>query len=88
MAYQVAKGIGSMAVVFCGVSLIASSSPDPGAFSPVMGWITEQVSFLGRWPCIPAENEMEALAFGCLRVLRGEETPHPFNRREESKSAL
>ena len=33
---------------------------------------------LGPVTVLPGENEMEALAQGCLRVLRGEEQAHTF----------
>ena len=37
------------------------------------GWLTERVAFLGPVLCFPGAFEMEALALGALRVVRGEE---------------
>jgi len=36
-------------------------------------WVAERVAFLGPLHRFPGEFEMEALAAGALRVLRGEE---------------
>ena len=35
--------------------------------------LSEKVGFLGKVILAPGEDELEALALGCLRVLRGEE---------------
>jgi butyrate kinase len=35
--------------------------------------IKERVGFIGNVIVMPGENEMEALTYGTLRVLRGEE---------------
>jgi butyrate kinase len=73
MAYQVAKEIGAMAcalsgkldgIVFTG-GLIHSDM--------FYGWLEERVGFLGPLFRFPGAFEMEALALGALRVLRGEE---------------
>ena len=37
------------------------------------GWVSERVSFLAPVVIVPGEQEMQALAEGALRVLRGEE---------------
>jgi butyrate kinase len=44
--------------------------------------IEQYVSFIAPVVVYPGENEMEALAFGGLRVLRGEETAKTFRRVE------
>ena len=41
-------------------------------------WVAERVSFLAPMKVIPGEREMQALARGGLRVLRGEETPNTY----------
>jgi butyrate kinase len=73
MAYQVAKWIGQMAVVLSGEvdAIIISGGIAHSKF--VVDRITERIGFLGRVFVIPGEGEMEALAMGALRVLRGEE---------------
>ena len=35
--------------------------------------ITKKIKFLGRVVVLPGENELEALALGALRVMRGDE---------------
>ncbi len=78
MCYQVAKNIASFAAVVHGkVDLIVLT----GALaysSMVMDEIVSRVSFLSPVDILAGENELEALAFGTLRVLRGEEEAHIF----------
>jgi butyrate kinase len=73
MAYQVSKWIGQMAAVLSGkVDGIVISGGI--AYSDyVVTRIEERVNFLGRMLVLPGEDEMEALAMGGLRILRGEE---------------
>lgn len=73
MAYQVAKEIGSMAVVLDGkVNGIAFTGSL--AYSCVlMDYIKSKVSFIAPIYEIPGENEMEALAAGALRYITGKE---------------
>ena len=42
------------------------------------GYIKEHVEFICPVEIMPGEYEMEALAAGCLRVLRGEEKLQDF----------
>jgi len=41
-------------------------------------WVTEYVSFIAPVIVFPGENEMEALALGGLRLLRGEEITREY----------
>lgn len=78
MAYQIAKGIGELATVVKGDvdGVILTGGL---AYSKILTeWIKERVEFIGEVIIIPGENEMEALTFGALRVLRGEEKYHEF----------
>jgi butyrate kinase len=79
MAYQTAKGIGELATVVKGaVDVIVLTGAI--AYSPLfIGWVTERVEFIAPVEIVPGENELEALAFGALRVLRGEETFRTFD---------
>ncbi len=43
------------------------------------GLIAPKVTFIAPVTILPGENEMEALAFGCLRVLRGEESAKEYH---------
>jgi butyrate kinase len=75
LAYQIAKGIGEMAVVLKGeidgIILTGGMAYSEKLTSMIKGYIT----FLAPVKCLPGENEMEALALGGLRLLRGEEEP-------------
>lgn len=73
MAYQVAKQIGAMAAALEGnVDSIILTGGITFDEQFVM-YLSNYVSFLGPIIVIPGEEEMGALAFGALRVLRGEE---------------
>jgi len=73
MAYQVAKGIGELATVVEGkVDFIILTGGI--AYSKMLtNWIKKRVEFIAPVEIMPGENEMESLAYGILRVLRGEE---------------
>ena len=78
MAYQTAKGIGELATVVNGnVDVIILTGAI--ANSELMTrWITDRVKFIAPVEIMPGENELESLADGILRVLRGNETAHEF----------
>ena len=44
--------------------------------------VKERVSYIAPVIVYPGENEMESLAFGALRVLRGEEIAREFTKVE------
>lgn len=75
LGYQIAKEIGAMATVLSGeVNAIVMTGGL--AHQPMlMDWIEERVTFIAPMLVFPGENELEALALGALRVLRGEEEP-------------
>ncbi len=79
MAYQVAKEIGALSTVLKGeidgIVLTGGLAYDDN----FINWIKERVSFLGRIFVYPGEDEMEALALGALRVLRGEEEAKEYS---------
>lgn len=73
MALQIAKSIGELATVVNGVvdAIIITGGI---AYSKYMTEsIKKRVQFIAPVEILPGENELEALAFGGLRVLRGEE---------------
>ena len=78
MAYQVAKGIGELATVVDGdVDFIVLTGGI--AYSKMLTeWIIKRVKFIAPIALLPGENEMESLANGTLRVLKGEETARIF----------
>ena len=73
LAYQVSKEIAAMAVAVQG-QVDAILLTGGIAYSKyITGEITKRVSFISEVKVFPGENELEALAMGALRVLRGEE---------------
>jgi len=73
MAYQVAKEIGAMAVDLKGaVDAVILTGPLASS-TLLVGWIRDRAGWIGRLLVYPGGEEMQALAMGALRVLRGEE---------------
>lgn len=73
MAYQVAKEIGAMACVLSGELDGVVLTGGLAHSDMFCGWLEARVRFLGPVFRFPGAFEMEALALGALRVLRGEE---------------
>lgn len=81
-AYQIAKGIGELSPTLKG-NIDAIIMTGGVAYSTMLtDQITEYVGFLAPVVVMPGENELESLAAGALRILRGEETAEPY--REEA----
>jgi butyrate kinase len=79
MAYQVAKGIAELATVVDG-DVDAVIITGGIAYSKMMTeWIIKRVKFIAPVEVVPGENELEALAFGALRVIKGDEKAHEYN---------
>lgn len=78
MAYQIAREIGAAATVLKGkvdgILITGGLAHD----KMLLSWIRDRVSFLAPILVFPGEAEMEALAQGTLRVLRGQEIPKPY----------
>lgn len=72
-ALQIAKGVGTM--LSCFTQLIDAVILTGGLANSKMltGMVIDYLHNLVRVVVIPGENEMEALALGALRILRGEE---------------
>lgn len=73
MCYQIAKEIGRISTVFCGIvdQIVLTGGL---AYSPeLVESVRERVEFIAPVTVMPGENELEALAFGALAVLRGDE---------------
>ncbi|KZL90904.1 butyrate kinase [Clostridium magnum] len=78
MAYQIAKGIGELATVVKG-KVDAIIITGGIAYSKMMTTlIKDRVEFISPVEIMPGENEMEALALGTLRVLKGEENAREY----------
>lgn len=78
MAYQVAKEIGADATVLKGEVDAIVLTGGLAHSELFVGWIKERVSFIAKVLVYPGEDEMRALAFGALRVLRGEENVREY----------
>lgn len=78
MAYQTAKEIGACAAVLHGVVdaiLLTGGIAYDNAFTE---WVAESVSWIAKVFMYPGEDELEALALGGLRILRGEEQAREY----------
>lgn len=78
MVYQMAKAIGEMATVVDGnvdAIIVTGGIAHSKMFTSKL---TKKVGFISHVEIMPGENEMESLAFGALRVLKGEETARDF----------
>jgi butyrate kinase len=73
MIYQIAKEIGAMATVLEGKVDAVIMTGGLANSEYIMGRLADRVGFIGKIVIAPGEDELEALALGCLRVLRGEE---------------
>ncbi|HUO60351.1 MAG TPA: butyrate kinase, partial [Candidatus Acidoferrales bacterium] len=79
MAYQIAKDIGAMATVLNG-EVDAVLITGGMAFSArLTKAVCERVEFIAPVHFYPGEDELQALAEGALRVLRGEEKAREYN---------
>lgn len=83
MAHNVAKNIGKLAVVVRGQVDSIVLTGGIAHSKMITDWIIERVSFIAPVTVLAGENEMESLALGTLRVLRGEEHPHIFTEGEK-----
>lgn len=82
MAHNVAKNIGKLAVVVGG-KIDAIILTGGIAYSEMISkWIIQRVAFIAPVKVLAGENEMEALALGVLRVVRGTEKAHLFTIEE------
>lgn len=73
MAYQIAKEIGAMATVLKGNINAIIITGGVARSVVLIPWIEERVRSIARVVVYPGDDEMKALAYGALHVLRGEE---------------
>lgn len=78
MAYGTAKGIGDLATVVCGKVDRIILTGGVAYSKRLTDEIVRRVSWIAPVELMPGEFELEALAAGALRVVRGEEAPHAF----------
>ncbi|HET6489581.1 MAG TPA: butyrate kinase [Syntrophales bacterium] len=78
MAYQIAKDIGAMAAVLGGKVDGIVLTGGIAHSEMLTGWVKQRTEFIAPVFIFPGEDEMEAMAEGSLRILRGEETPREY----------
>lgn len=83
MAHNIAKHIGALATVAHGEVDAILITGGIAHSKMVTNWIRERVGFIAPVRIYPGENEMESLATGVLRVLRGLEEAHTFVKVED-----
>ncbi len=78
MAYQISKVIGELSTVEKGKIDYIILTGGIAHSKMLTDWIKERVGFIAEVRVMPGENELESLAYGALRVLRGEEEAHEY----------
>jgi len=73
MCYNVARSIGALAIALKGRVDSIIITGGIAKSNLVTGLIAERVSFIAPVEIMPGEYELEALAAGGLRIVRGEE---------------
>jgi butyrate kinase len=73
MVYQIAKEIGAMATVLCGRIDAILLTGGMAHSAKLVATLTEHIQWIATIVLYPGEDELQALAEGALRVLRGEE---------------
>lgn len=79
LAYQVAKFIGSAAVVLKGKVDAIILTGGIAYSEKLVTWIKDRVKFIAPILIYPGEDEMLALTQGALRVLKGEESAKDYS---------
>jgi butyrate kinase len=80
MALSVAKNLAKLSVVVDGKVDAVILTGGIAYSEHFTSMVKKRVEFIAPVYILPGENEMDALAKGALRVLRGEEAPHNFRR--------
>ncbi|WP_312093019.1 butyrate kinase [Aminipila sp.] len=79
-AYQIAKGIGEMAPVLGGRFDCIILTGGMAYSKSLIEKISERVQFIAPIEVVPGEDEMEALSFGALRLVKGQEEARIYAR--------
>ncbi len=78
MVYQIAKEIGAMSAALKGKVDFIVITGGMARAEVLVKKLREYIEWIAPVEVVPGENEMEALAFSALRVLRGEEKPKRY----------
>lgn len=79
MAYQAAKAIGELSVALEGEVDRIIVTGGIACSKMIIDWIKQRVAFIAPVEVVPGENELQALALGVLRVLKGEEKAYEYD---------
>jgi len=79
MAYQISKEIGAMSAVLKGIVDVIVLTGGLSHSRLLTEWVREMVDFIAPVQIFPGEDEMQALAAGGLRFLRGEENAKEYD---------
>ena len=82
-AYHIARGIGKMAPALCGKVDAVIITGGIAHSKYITDAIAKRVEYLGKVVVAPGENEMEALAYGALRILKGEEGYNVYDLKHQ-----
>ncbi|MCD4792678.1 MAG: butyrate kinase [Bacteroidales bacterium] len=88
MAYQIAEEIGKRATNLKGEIDGILLTGGLAHSKMLTSWILERVNFIGKTIIYPGESELEALAQGALRVLRGEERARQYSQDVKKIGAI
>ncbi len=86
MVHQIAKEIGAMAAALGGDVDAIALTGGLVKCEYITETLTKKIAFIGKVITIPGEDELQALALGALRVLRGEEKAKTFPQTVEGGS--
>ncbi|MDE6934455.1 MAG: butyrate kinase, partial [Oscillospiraceae bacterium] len=87
-AYQIAKGIGLLSIVLKGKCDAIILTGGVAHSKLLTDRVKEYVGFIAPVAVLPGENEMEALAYGGLRLLSGEETARQYTIPQDYDSRI
>ena len=83
MAYRIAQEIAARCVTLYGDVDAIVLTGGLAHSEMLTGWIQERCRFIGEVKRYPGENELQALAEGTLRVLRGEEVARTYDVQQK-----
>jgi len=83
MVHQIAKEIGAMVAAMDGEldAIVLTGGLAHNEY--ITERLQAKIAFLGKTVVVPGEDELKALALGCLRVLRGKETAKTYPQTVE-----
>jgi butyrate kinase len=87
MVHQIAKEIGAMVAALDGEldAIVLTGGLANNEY--IIERLLAKIAFLGKTVIVPGEGELKALALGCLRVLKGEETAKTYPQTVEGGPA-